>query len=119
MKKFFAVLLMGLVFITPALASGLVYSVSGLDDTPKGYVITVDISGMDEKNVKVSVDAGRTLSIRAEKNVTQAAAGGSSSSYGSFSQTFSLPADADPSRISRSYDNGRITITVPRKGSAT
>jgi HSP20 family molecular chaperone IbpA len=116
MKKFFAVLWISLGFIFPAEASGLVYSVSGPLDTPKGYVVTVDMSGMDEKDVKVDAGPGRMLTIRAEKNVTEkTSAGGSSNSYGSFSQTLDLPADADPSRLKRDYKDGRLTLTVPRK----
>jgi HSP20 family protein len=79
------------------------------------YVLTADLPGIDPGSIDVGVDGG-VLTVRAERTprslegVTWMA---SERPSGSFYRQFSLSDGIDIDRISASYDNGVLSVTIP------
>lgn len=79
------------------------------------YVLTADLPGIDPGSVDIDVD-GQLLTIRAERTVptgdgvkwiTREREGAS------FLRQLSLGQGVDTERISASYDNGVLSVTIP------
>jgi HSP20 family protein len=79
------------------------------------YVLSADLPGVDPGSVDVDID-GQLLTIRAERT-----ARGDEGvkwlarerSAGSFHRQFTLGEGVDSERISATYDNGVLSVTVP------
>jgi HSP20 family protein len=79
------------------------------------YVLTADLPGIDPGSVDVDVD-GQLLTIRAERTegIHESVKWLSQERpYGSYLRQFNLGDGTDPERISASYDNGVLTVTIP------
>ena len=81
----------------------------------KLYSVTVELPGLDEKDVKVSVD-GDMLTISGEKKVerTDEKTHYSERSYGSFTRSFTLPAEADGNAVAARFTKGVLTVEIPK-----
>ena len=92
-----------------------------LDEGDGQYKITVELPGMGKDDVHVEAHQG-VLTVRGEKkserDETKDQCHYVERSYGSFSRSFTLPADADADRLSASFKDGVLTITVPRSEAA-
>jgi HSP20 family protein len=90
--------------------------------TDKEYTITVEVPGIDEKDVKLELAHDGTLTIRGEKKQEKEHKDKDfhrvERSYGSFQRTISLPEDASQDAIDASFKNGVLTISCPRKAVA-
>lgn len=88
-------------------------------ESDRGYVITVEVPGVDEKDVKLTLDDQRLI-IEGEKRQENTTEGDRyqrvERSYGSFRRVLDLPADAKAEDIKASFANGVLTVTVPRSG---
>jgi len=80
--------------------------------------IRAEIPGVDEKDVELKLD-GRTLTIKGDRKAENETSGCCyhriESSYGTFSRSFDLPDSVDIEKISASYKNGVMSITIPQK----
>lgn len=105
-------------FFTPLTASGLLKPQVDIGATDKEYSITVEVPGVDEKDVKVEI-ANNTLTIRGEKKQEKEEKDNNyyriERSYGSFQRVLSLPEDAYQDGVKASFKKGVLTITMPRK----
>lgn len=102
----------------PGLNSGLLKPTLDLGASEKEYTVTVEIPGVDEKDIKLEI-ANDTLTIRGEKRQENEEKGKSyyrmERSYGSFQRVLSLPEDADQDGVTASFKNGILRVTMPRK----
>lgn len=84
----------------------------------KAYVITVELPGVDEKEVQLELSED-TLVIKGEKKQEREEKEKNyyrmERSYGSFRRVLSLPEDAEQDGIAAAYKHGILTITIPRK----
>jgi HSP20 family protein len=82
------------------------------------YTISVEIPGVDEKDVRVDI-ANDTLTIQGEKKQHKEDKDRHyyrlERSYGSFQRILSLPADADQDNVSARFKNGILKVRIPRK----
>lgn len=82
------------------------------------YDISVELPGMDEKDVAVKVQ-GDMLTISGEKKSERNEETGASHlterSYGSFTRSVRLPEDADAEAIKADYAKGVLTVSVPKR----
>lgn len=82
------------------------------------YDITVEVPGMEDKDVTVKV-AGGMLVITGEKKAERTEEGGqmhlTERSYGSFTRTMRLPENADADGITADYAKGVLTVSVPKR----
>jgi HSP20 family protein len=86
-------------------------------DTDKGYEITAELPGMDEKNIEVKLSEG-TLTIKGEKKEEKEEKRKgyylSERHYGSFQRSFSVPDGVDADKVEASFKNGVLTVTLPK-----
>lgn len=96
--------------------SRIVPSLDVVDDG-KALRVSVELPGMTDKDVNVTVD-DRLLTIRGEKkeekekkdkNVFR-----SERAYGSFQRTIELPVDVDTTKIEAKFKDGVLTIDLPK-----
>ena len=83
----------------------------------KKIVLKADLPGVNEKDIEVKLDDG-TLTLSGERtfdketkdeNLWRVERG-----YGSFRRSFALPETVDAEKISASYKNGVLEITLPK-----
>jgi HSP20 family protein len=79
--------------------------------------ITTELPGVRPEDVKLSVE-NNVLTIRGEKRSTHEEKTDRmhryERQYGSFERTFALPGTVDVERIEARYDNGVLTVELPK-----
>lgn len=79
------------------------------------YVLTADLPGIDPGSVDIDVD-GQLLTIRAERTLSNAEGVkwlARERQAGSFLRQWNLGQGIDTDKISASYDNGVLSVTIP------
>ncbi len=84
-----------------------------------GYTVQAEVPGVSKDDIHVSIDGG-VVTLRAEIKQQDSQANGdkllrSERYYGMVSRSFQLPADIDQSQSKARYDNGVLTLTLPKK----
>lgn len=86
-------------------------------ETESELVINVEIPGMDPEDIDVSLSEG-TLFIKGEKKPKAEEKEADyhliERSYGTFIRSIPLPAEVQSDKISASYKNGILKITLPK-----
>jgi len=87
----------------------------------KAILISAELPGMDERNIELKLSNG-TLMLRGEKKAEREEKTRgyylSERSFGSFQRSFTLPDSVDPEKIEAQFDNGVLTITLPKRPEA-
>ncbi|MCK6414104.1 MAG: Hsp20/alpha crystallin family protein [Giesbergeria sp.] len=88
-------------------------------ETEGGYTVQAEVPGVPKEDIHVSVE-GNVVSLRAEvRQLDQKTEGEkvlrSERYYGSVARSFQLPADIDAGQAKAKYDNGVLTLTLPKK----
>jgi len=85
------------------------------------FEITAELPGMEEKDIEVTLSNGGLL-IRGEKQAEKEEKKKdyylSERSYGSFERYFGLPDTVASDKISASFKNGVLTVTLPKTAEA-
>lgn len=77
------------------------------------YELRAELPGFDpDSDITVSAENG-LLTISAKRETSEQSEGRSEFHYGTFSRTRTLPAGADTRKISATYQNGILQVTVP------
>jgi HSP20 family protein len=82
------------------------------------YSLSIAAPGLVKKDFKVQVEDGM-LTINAEKEEKDEKNGKYNRreyNYASWSRSFTLPDDADDTKIKAEYKNGELNIEIPRTG---
>lgn len=86
-------------------------------DDEKEITISVEIPGMDEKDIELSLTKD-TLTIKGEKKEEKEEKGKNyhrmERSYGSFSRTLPLPVEINTDKAEAAYKKGILTIVLPK-----
>lgn len=90
-------------------------SASQITENEKAYTISVDMPGVDKKEINLEV-AGNRILVSGERKDERKTKEKSERSYSSYQQSFTLPEDADLNKIEAQSENGVLKITVPRTG---
>lgn len=81
------------------------------------YRITIELPGVEEKDISLSAENG-IVTLKGEKKTEREEKGEtwffSERQYGSFSRSFRLPPDADENKVKADLKNGVLTVTVPK-----
>ena len=86
----------------------------------QGLELSLDLPGVDPQAISVDAE-NQTLSVQAERKYTRTegrTAHRVERAYGTYSRTFSVPAKYDLSKVEASFENGSLTIKVPRSEAA-
>ncbi len=89
-----------------------------VSETDKDIRVTVELPGVTEQDIDVSLEDD-TLTIRGEKREERAEGERENfhyieRSYGSFQRSLRLPFSAQPDQVRASFQNGVLTVTVPK-----
>jgi HSP20 family protein len=89
-----------------------------------GYVVRAELPGWKPEDIDISVE-GNTLTIRGQLNEDVDQGGDPNTRYhhreirrGSFERSISLPADVQADRANAEFDNGVLTLTLPKSEAA-
>ncbi len=90
-------------------------------ETDKGYEITVDLPGMEEKNIDVKLANG-VLTIKGERQDETEEKKKDyyvrERSFGSFERSFQVPDIVDTNKIDASFKKGVLTVVLPKSAEA-
>ncbi|GGE38053.1 Hsp20/alpha crystallin family protein [Actibacterium pelagium] len=83
-----------------------------------GYNIAIELPGVEEEDIKVSVDDG-VVTVKGEKRSEREEKGDSwyfsERQFGSFSRSFRLPPEADPENVAARLKGGVLTLSIGKK----
>jgi HSP20 family protein len=87
-------------------------------ENDRGYVVKADIPGVSKEDIKVSVEGGE-VSISAEVKREKETKEGekllrTERYYGAVERSFTLPADVNFEKAEAKFDNGVLTLTLPK-----
>jgi HSP20 family protein len=89
-----------------------------IDEEETRFVIHADLPGMDQKDIEVRVHEG-TLLLAGKRESKHEEKKGSAyyreRCYGSFARRFKLGSSVDDSKIEATYENGVLTVVLPKK----
>ena len=83
------------------------------------YTVHAEVPGVPEEDIHISID-GNVVSLRAEVRQHDEKKEGekvlrSERYFGSVARSFQLPVDVDAAQCKAKYDNGVLTLTLPKK----
>lgn len=86
-------------------------------ETKDALEVSAELPGIDEKDLSVTLD-GQTLVIAGEKKAEQEQSEKDwhvvERSYGSFRRVVPLPFEAEPDKVTASFKDGVLKLTVPK-----
>lgn len=90
-------------------------------ETDQGYTVQAEVPGVAKDEIQVSID-GNVVTLSAEVKQSDSQTSDekvlrSERYYGAVSRSFQLPADIDQDAAKAKYDNGVLTLTLPKKKS--
>lgn len=88
-------------------------------ETAKGWTIRAELAGVTKEQIDIQIEAG-TVSISARRERRQEVKDGerlirSEIATGSVSRSFTMPAEIDEAAASARFDDGLLTLELPRK----
>lgn len=88
----------------------------------QAYTVHAEVPGVRKEDIHVSLD-GAVVQLRAEIKQHDAQTGDdkvlrSERYFGSITRSFQLPQEVDQSQAKAKYDNGVLTLTLPKKQGA-
>ena len=102
-------------------AFGISVPATDLVEKDKGYELSAEMPGLDASNVDVSV-SGNVLTIKGEKKEEKEEKGKntylSERRYGAFQRSFQLPEGVDKEKIEAKFENGVLTVAMPKTAEA-
>lgn len=92
-----------------------------VSETDKEIQVSAELPGVEEKDVDVTLADGR-LTIKGEKKQESEEKDKEfhrvERSYGSFERTLSLPDEIDENKVSATFKNGVLSVTIAKKKGA-
>ncbi|WP_297443452.1 Hsp20/alpha crystallin family protein [Sulfurimonas sp.] len=99
--------------------NNLSYPRTNMQHTDSTYILEFDLAGVPKENIKLSIDENNILNIEGVKKESKKEKENNYVKqeifYGSFKRMIQLPQDIDKDKLKTKYDNGILTITIPRK----
>lgn len=88
-------------------------------ESAEGYTVHAEIPGVPKEDIQVAVD-GNVVTLRAEVKQQDSSSRDekvlrSERYYGAVSRSFQLAMDVDQAQAKAKYDNGVLTLTLPKK----
>ncbi len=105
-------------WLAPAIFSEFDWNASvDVAETDQEIIVKADVPGVSKDDIDITVDSNQLI-ISGEKK--QESEGKDTNyyhmerRYGSFRRVFALPSTADTDKIKAGYDNGVLTVTIPK-----
>ena len=87
---------------------------SDIYETDLGYVIAMDLPGIDREALEIDIDDNR-LVVKGTRVVAESRASRAERPRGKFLRTYSVPASVDQARIAAEYKDGVLQISLPKR----
>ena len=83
------------------------------------YTVQAEVPGVSKEEIHVSIE-GNVVTLRAEVKQSEAQTSDEKTLrteryYGAVSRSFQMPVEIDSSQAKAKYDNGVLTLTLPKK----
>jgi HSP20 family protein len=92
-----------------------------VSETKDSVVVKAEVPGMEPKDIQISLQE-QLLTIKGEKQMEkeekEARYYRAERSYGTFTRSVRLPVAVDGSRVTATFKNGLLTITLPKTPAA-
>lgn len=92
-----------------------------VQETEKAFVFTAELPGLGKDDVEITLEEN-LLTLTGERELNEKEEGDTyhriERAYGKFSRSFSLPSQVDSSQVEASFDNGLLTVSVPKSEEA-
>ncbi len=90
-----------------------------VSESDNAYTVLAEVPGVGKEDINVSID-GSVITLRAEVKQQDRQSEGdkvlrTERYYGAVSRSFQLPQDIDQENAKAKYDNGVLTLTLPKK----
>ena len=93
-----------------------------VQETDTDLLVHVELPGLSKKDIKVNMDNG-VLAIQGEKSHVAEEKENrfhvSERTYGRFARSFTLPAEVNAEKIKAGFENGVLTLTLPKVKATT
>ena len=86
---------------------------SDIYETDSGYLIAMDLPGIDREALEIDVDENR-LVVKGTREVSESRQHRTERPRGKFLRTFSVPASVDQANIGAEYKDGVLQIRLPK-----
>lgn len=88
-----------------------------VQETQEEYLVKAELPGVPKENVKVTLEDG-TLCLKGERTQEKEEKGKRyhriERMYGTFLRRFTLPEDVEPSKVRATYEQGVLTVHMPK-----
>ena len=92
-----------------------------ISETKDSLVVKVEVAGMDEKDIQISLQEN-LLTVKGEKHQEKEEKEERyhriERSYGAFTRSVRMPVAVDASRVTATFKNGLLTVTLPKTPAA-
>jgi len=92
-----------------------------ITERPNELVLTAELPGMRREDIEIELE-NNVLTIRGEKKAEHEEKGEEryvfERQFGSFARSFTLPRTVDPDRIHARFENGVLTVKMPKSEAA-
>jgi HSP20 family protein len=107
------------------LAGGMLSPRIDVSETEKEVTLAVELPGVEEKDIDVTL-SGDQLTIKGEKKSEQESKDDKNGrvfhrmerSYGAFQRTMTVPYEIEPEKVTASFKDGVLRITLPKPADA-
>jgi len=83
-------------------------------ETESGYLIAMDLPGIDREALEIDVDEGR-LVVKGTRTISESKQHRTERPRGKFLRTFSVPGSVDQAKIGAEYKEGVLNIRLPKR----
>jgi HSP20 family protein len=110
-------------FLRPTIANTVGFQPScDVNETNENYLVSFDMPGVKKQDIKIEVQ-GNQLVISGERHREMSEGDGDASlrherTYGKFERTFVLPASINTEKIEAQYEDGVLTVALPKAETA-
>src|SRR5204862_2512684 len=87
---------------------------SDIYETESGYVIAMDLPGIDRDALEINIDDNR-LVVKGAREISKERQHRNERPRGKFLRTFSVPASVDQAKIAAEFRDGVLEITLPKQ----
>ena len=87
---------------------------SDIYETESGYLIAMDLPGIDRNALEIDVDENRLI-VKGTRLIDESKQHRTERPRGKFLRTFSVPASVDQGRIGAEYKDGVLQIRLPKR----
>ena len=87
---------------------------SDIYETESGYLIAMDLPGIDRDALEIDVDENR-LVVKGVRPISESKQHRTERPRGKFLRTFSVPASVDQGKIGAEYRDGVLQIRLPKR----